>query len=109
MDFRKGVAWLLGGGDSSLQSWREAWRLSLKEVLSLTHQESELRWREDLLLLAGRRRVMDTLTSCSDVCLLPYFRAAVLSGQQEALLQTLDDSKSETCLGSSMVLSPCFC
>uniref|UniRef100_A0A3P8X4B2 L-fucose kinase n=1 Tax=Cynoglossus semilaevis TaxID=244447 RepID=A0A3P8X4B2_CYNSE len=91
VDFRKGVAWLLGGGDSSLQSWREAWRLSLKEVLSLTHQESELRWREDLLLLAGRRRVMDTLTSCSDVCLLPYFRAAVLSGQQEALLQTLDD------------------
>ncbi|XP_040893545.1 L-fucose kinase isoform X2 [Toxotes jaculatrix] len=85
-----GVSWLLGGS-GCLQRWREAWRLSLKEVLSLTHQEAELQWREELLFLAGRRRVFDALMSQSDVCLLPCFRAAVLGGQQGALLETLDN------------------
>ncbi|KAJ3596769.1 hypothetical protein NHX12_003170 [Muraenolepis orangiensis] len=84
-----GVAWLLGGAGTLVQ-WRGAWRLSLKELLSLTDQEAELRWREELLFLAGRRRVVDTLTSQSDACLLPLFRAAVLGGQQGALLRTLD-------------------
>ncbi|KAM4618901.1 L-fucose kinase isoform 2-T2 [Polymixia lowei] len=84
-----GVAWLLGGA-GSLQQWRQAWRLSLREVLSLTHQEAELQWREELLFLAGRRKVIDTLMSQSDVSLLPCFRAAVLGGQQGALLETLD-------------------
>uniref|UniRef100_A0A672HF50 L-fucose kinase n=1 Tax=Salarias fasciatus TaxID=181472 RepID=A0A672HF50_SALFA len=81
-----GVAWLLGGG-GRLQEWREAWRLSLREVLSLSHQEAELQWREELLLLAGRRGVTDALRSRSDACLLPCFRAAVLGGQQDALQQ----------------------
>nr|XP_020471477.1 L-fucose kinase isoform X2 [Monopterus albus] len=85
----EGVGWLLGGG-GCLQRWREAWRLSLKDVLSLTHQEVELQWREELLFLAGRRRVSDALRSRTDVCLLPCFRAAVLGGQQGALLETLD-------------------
>nr|XP_046249077.1 L-fucose kinase isoform X2 [Scatophagus argus] len=86
---QEGVGWLLGGG-GCLQRWREAWRLSLKEVMALTHQEAELRWREELLFLAGRRRVADVLRSRTDVCLLPCFRAAVLGGQQGALLETLD-------------------
>ncbi|XP_062276595.1 L-fucose kinase [Scomber scombrus] len=84
-----GVGWLLGGA-GCLRRWREAWRLSLKEVLALTHQEGELQWREELLFLAGRRRVTDALTSRTDVCLLPCFRAAALGGQQGALLETLD-------------------
>ncbi|KAF7224958.1 L-fucose kinase [Nothobranchius furzeri] len=84
-----GVGWLLGG-QGCLRRWREAWRLSLREVLSLTHQKAELQWREELLFLAGRRRVTDSLRSRSNVCLLPCFRAAVLGGQQEALLETLD-------------------
>ncbi|XP_059191686.1 L-fucose kinase [Centropristis striata] len=84
-----GVGWLLGGA-GCLQRWREAWRLSLKDVMSLTCQDAELQWREELLFLAGRRRVMDTLRSRTDVCLLPCFRAAVLGGQQVALLETLD-------------------
>ncbi|CAG5958481.1 unnamed protein product [Menidia menidia] len=84
-----GVGWLLGGA-GCLQSWREAWRLSLREVLSLTHQEAELLWREELQFLAGRRRVADALRGRSDACLLPCFRAVVLGGQQEALLETLD-------------------
>ncbi|XP_033823761.1 L-fucose kinase [Periophthalmus magnuspinnatus] len=86
-----GVAWLLGGGANGLQSWRDAWRLSLKEVMSLTHQEAELHWREELLYLSGRRRVRDALIGRSDVCLLPCFRAAVMGGQQGALLETLDN------------------
>lgn len=84
-----GVAWLLGGA-GCLRRWREAWRLSLREVLSLTHQEAELQWREELLFLAGRRRVRDALRSRTDACLLPCFRAAVLGGQQGALLEALD-------------------
>jgi len=88
-----GVGWLLGGA-GCLRRWREAWRLSLKEVMALTCQEAELQWREELLLLAGRRRVTDALRSRSDVCLLPCFRAAVLGGQQGALLQSLDSSES---------------
>ncbi|KAM6926054.1 L-fucose kinase [Lycodopsis pacificus] len=84
-----GVGWLLGGV-GCLRRWREAWRLSLKEVMSLTCQEAELQWREELLFLAGRRRVTDALRSHTDVCLLPCFRAAVLGGQQGALLETLD-------------------
>lgn len=67
--------------------------MSLKEVMSLTHQPLELRWREELLLLAGRRSVVDALWSRTDVCLLPCFRAAVLGGQQGALLETLDGSE----------------
>nr|XP_057931849.1 L-fucose kinase [Doryrhamphus excisus]XP_057931850.1 L-fucose kinase [Doryrhamphus excisus]XP_057931851.1 L-fucose kinase [Doryrhamphus excisus]XP_057931852.1 L-fucose kinase [Doryrhamphus excisus] len=90
VDMAGGVAWLLGG-EGCVHRWREAWRLSLKEVLSLTHQEAELQWREQLLFLAGRRQVTDALTSRSDACLLPCFRAAVLGGQQGALLDTLDN------------------
>lgn len=94
MGLEEGVGWLLaGGGGGGLQRWREAWRLSLKEVMSLSHQEAELQWREELLFLAGRRRVVDALRSRTDVCLLPCFRAAVLGGQQGALLQTLDSSE----------------
>uniref|UniRef100_A0AAQ4QDP6 L-fucose kinase n=1 Tax=Gasterosteus aculeatus aculeatus TaxID=481459 RepID=A0AAQ4QDP6_GASAC len=85
----EGVGWLLGGG-GCLQRWREAWRLSLKEVMLLTCQEAELQWREELLFLAGRRRVSDGLRSRTDICLLPCFRAAVLGGQQGKLLETLD-------------------
>lgn len=89
-----GVGWLLGGpGPGSLQMWREAWKLSLKEVMALTHQEAELQWREELLFLAGRRRVADALRNGTDVCLLPCFRAAVLGGQHRALLETLDKSE----------------
>lgn len=88
-----GVGWLLGAV-GCLRRWREAWRLSLREVLSLTQQESELKWREELLHLAGRRRVTDALMSRSNASLLPSFRAAVLGGQQEALLDTLDQSES---------------
>ncbi|XP_007567558.1 L-fucose kinase isoform X1 [Poecilia formosa] len=84
-----GVGWLLGG-PGCLQRWREAWRVSLREVLSLTHQEAELQWREELLFLAGRKRTADALQSRTDVCLLPCFRVAVQGGQQGALLETLD-------------------
>ncbi|CAL8260183.1 unnamed protein product [Merluccius merluccius] len=87
-----GVAWLLGGA-GKLEQWRGAWRLSLRELLSLSDQEAELRWREELLFLAGRRTVVDTLTNQSHASLLPCFRAAVLGGQQGALLQTLDSSE----------------
>ncbi|KAK2880635.1 L-fucose kinase [Channa argus] len=86
----RGVCWLLGGG-GCLRWWKEAWRLSLKEVLSLTYQEGELQWREELMFLAGRRRVFDALMSRTDICLLPCFRAAVLGGQQGVLLETLDN------------------
>uniref|UniRef100_A0A669DFA5 L-fucose kinase n=1 Tax=Oreochromis niloticus TaxID=8128 RepID=A0A669DFA5_ORENI len=89
-----GVAWLLGG-PGCLGGWRETWRLSLKEVLLLTHQETELQRREELLFLAGRRRVTDALRGRSDVCLLPCFRAAVLGGQQGALLEALDSSETD--------------
>ncbi|XP_077425220.1 L-fucose kinase isoform X2 [Vanacampus margaritifer] len=85
----EGVAWLLGGA-GCVRRWREAWRLSLKEVLSLTHQEAELHWRETLMHLAGRKRVRDVLIRQSDVCLLPCFRATVAGGQQGALLDVLD-------------------
>ncbi|RVE72163.1 hypothetical protein OJAV_G00058910 [Oryzias javanicus] len=85
-----GAGWLLGG-PGSLQRWRESWRLSLREVLSLTRQEAELQWREELLYLVGRKRVTDALRSRSNVCLLPCFRAAVLGGHQGALLETLDN------------------
>ncbi|XP_047241855.1 L-fucose kinase [Girardinichthys multiradiatus] len=84
-----GVGWLLGG-PGCLQRWREAWRVSLREVLSLTHQEAELQWREELLFLVGRRRMTDALRSHTDVCLLPCFKAAVQGGQQGVLLETLD-------------------
>lgn len=94
MGVEGGVSWLLGGpGPGSLQMWREAWKLSLKEVMALTHQEAELQWREELLFLAGRRRVADALCNGTDVCLLPCFRAAVLGGQHRALLETLDKSE----------------
>ncbi|XP_077452210.1 L-fucose kinase isoform X2 [Stigmatopora argus] len=88
-----GVAWLLaGGGDGEgARRWRRARRLSFREILSLTHQEAELRRREDLLFLAGRKRAGDALVRPSDVCLLPIFRAAVAGGQQGALLRLLDE------------------
>ncbi|XP_057692271.1 L-fucose kinase isoform X2 [Corythoichthys intestinalis] len=85
-----GAAWLLGRGGRA-RRWRRARRLSLKEVLSHTRQEAELRRREALLFLAGRKRVRDALIRPGQVCLLPIFRAAVAGGQQAALLGLLDE------------------
>ncbi|XP_030640456.1 L-fucose kinase [Chanos chanos] len=85
----EGVCWLLGG-QGSLESWRSAWRLSLREVLALTDQDGELRRREELFFEAARRRVSDTLKGHLDFSLLPSIRAAVLGGQQEKLLRMLD-------------------
>lgn len=96
MGLEGGVSWLLGGA-GSLQMWREAWKLSLKEVMALTHQEAELQWREELLFRAGRRRVAEALCHGTDVCLLPCFRAAVLGGQHRALLESLDNSEIHFC------------
>lgn len=59
----------------------------------LTHQEAELHWRDELLFRGGREMVVDALHGRKDVCLLPCFRAAVLGGQERALLETLDSSK----------------
>ncbi|XP_075884780.1 L-fucose kinase [Nelusetta ayraudi] len=84
------AGWLLAGDGDSFHRWRHAWRLSLKEVMSLTHQEAELRWRDELLFRVGRERVVDSLRGRQDACLLPCFRAVVLGGQQRALLETLD-------------------
>ncbi|XP_051548689.1 L-fucose kinase [Myxocyprinus asiaticus] len=84
-----GVCWLLGDA-GRLASWREAWRLSLRDILILTDQQMELQWREELFFSVGRRRSVDTLQGHTDLSLLPFFRAAALAGQQEALLQMLD-------------------
>uniref|UniRef100_A0AAR2J8J5 L-fucose kinase n=1 Tax=Pygocentrus nattereri TaxID=42514 RepID=A0AAR2J8J5_PYGNA len=89
----EGVSFLLGGSGSA-ESWRAAWRLSLREVLSLTDQQGELHWREELFFSAGRRRAEDTLKGHTDHNLLPSIRAAVLGGQQGELLQTLDSVAS---------------
>uniref|UniRef100_A0A3P8Z5B0 L-fucose kinase n=1 Tax=Esox lucius TaxID=8010 RepID=A0A3P8Z5B0_ESOLU len=89
-----GVCWLLGGA-GELEHWRAAWRLSLREVLYLTDQEGELRWKEVLFFQAGRRRVLDNLKSQSNSGMLPIFRAAVLGGQHTELLHTLDSSDQE--------------
>ncbi|KAL2093982.1 hypothetical protein ACEWY4_011294 [Coilia grayii] len=86
----EGVSWLASGGPGTLEWWRGTWRLSLREVLSLTDQEGELRWREELFFQAARRRATDTLRVHSDHSLLPSIRAAVLGGQQGELLSTLD-------------------
>ncbi|KAM6970127.1 L-fucose kinase [Aplochiton taeniatus] len=88
-----GVRWLLGGA-GSLEEWRGAWRLSLREALSLSDQEAELGRREELFFLSGRRRVVDALRGHSQRSLLACFRAAVLGGQQGALLTTLDQVAS---------------
>uniref|UniRef100_A0A672PDC4 L-fucose kinase n=1 Tax=Sinocyclocheilus grahami TaxID=75366 RepID=A0A672PDC4_SINGR len=85
----EGVCWLLGGA-GGLDSWREAWRLSLRDILILTDQQRELRWRENLFFSVGRRRAVDTLQGHMNLSLQPFFRAAALAGQQEELLQVLD-------------------
>lgn len=98
----EGLSFLLGGS-GSVDRWRAAWRLSLREVLSLTDQQEELRWREELFFSAGRRRAEDTLKGHTDHNLLPSIRAAVLGGQQEQLLQTLDSGK-ESWIGLNLML-----
>ncbi|XP_056595868.1 LOW QUALITY PROTEIN: L-fucose kinase [Triplophysa dalaica] len=85
----EGLSWLLGG-PGQLKNWREAWRLSLRDILILTDQQMELRWREELFFCMGRKRVVDTLQGHTDLSLLSFFRAAVLAGQHEELLRTLD-------------------
>lgn len=90
-----GVHFLLGGS-GNIKSWRSAWRLSLREVLSLTDQQRELQWREELLFSAGRRRAADTLKSHAAHNLLPCMRAAVLGGKQTELLNTLDSGEEKT-------------
>ncbi|XP_050955156.1 L-fucose kinase isoform X2 [Labeo rohita] len=85
----EGVCWLLGG-TGRLDNWREAWRLSLRDILILTDQQAELRWREELFFSVGRRIAVDTLQGHMGLSLLSFFRAAALAGQQEALLQALD-------------------
>ncbi|XP_053497718.1 L-fucose kinase isoform X1 [Ictalurus furcatus] len=90
-----GVRFLLGGS-GSIENWRSAWRLSLREVLSLTDQQRELQWREKLLFRAGRRRAADTLKSHAAHNLLPSMRAAVLGGKHTELLSMLDSVASSS-------------
>ncbi|XP_018608232.2 L-fucose kinase isoform X2 [Scleropages formosus] len=85
----EGVEWLLGG-TGSVKQWREAWRLSLREVLLCMDQQGELCWRDNLFLQAAQRRAVDALKARTDRSLLPSIRAAVLVGRQEELLETLD-------------------
>lgn len=89
-----GVHFLLGGS-GSIKSWRSAWRLSLREVLSLTDQKLELQWREKLLFSAGRRSAADTLKSHAARNLLPCMRAAVLGRRHRELLSTLDSGEEK--------------
>lgn len=89
-----GVRFLLGGS-GNIETWRSAWRLSLREVLSLTDQQHELQWQEKLLFSAGRRRAADTLKSHAAHNLLPSMRAAVLGGKHRELLSTLDSGKEK--------------
>ncbi|KAJ8343194.1 hypothetical protein SKAU_G00305230 [Synaphobranchus kaupii] len=107
----EGVEWLLGGaggGAWEAERWRAAWRLSLREVLSCTDQQGALRWREELFYRAARRRAGDALRGRTDRSLLPSIRAAVLGGQQEALLRTLDSvaAVSSEDLGAGRPLTP---
>lgn len=88
----EGLGWLLGG-PGQLKNWREAWRLSLRDILILTDQQMELRWREELFFNVGRKRVVDTLRGHTDLSLLPFFRAAALASQHEELLRTLDSGE----------------
>lgn len=93
-----GVRFLLGAS-GSIESWRSAWRLSLREVLFLADHQRELEWREELLFSAGRRKAADTLKSHAAHNLLPCIRAAVLGGRHMELLSTLDsgEEKIEHC------------
>lgn len=100
----EGVCWLLGGA-GGLDSWKEAWRLSLRDILILTDQQTELRWREELFFSVGRRRAVDTLQGHTDLNLLAFFRAAALSGQQEALLQALDSGEEQKMRNGSHLLT----
>ncbi|KAJ8249080.1 hypothetical protein GJAV_G00230970 [Gymnothorax javanicus] len=85
----EGVGWLLGGA-WGVEQWRGSWRLSLREVLSCADQQRELLWREELFFHAARRRAGDALKGRTNRGFLPGIRAAVLGGQQEALLRMLD-------------------
>lgn len=100
----EGVCWLLGG-TGRLDNWREAWRLSLRDILILTDQQAELRWREELFFSVGRRIAVDTLQGHMGLSLLSFFRAAALAGQQEALLQALDSGKEQKMRNALHVLS----
>ncbi|KAI5614886.1 L-fucose kinase [Silurus asotus] len=90
-----GIRFLLGS-PGSIEDWRSAWRLSLREVLSLTDQQSELQWREEMLFSAARRRAVDTLKGHKSHNLLPCMRAVVLGGRHSDLLSTLDSVASES-------------
>ncbi|KAF7701866.1 hypothetical protein HF521_001149 [Silurus meridionalis] len=90
-----GIRFLLGS-PGSIEDWRSAWRLSLREVLSLTDQQSELQWREEMLFSAARRRAVDTLKGHKSHNLLPCMRAVVLGGRQSDLLSTLDSVALES-------------
>ncbi|XP_062849858.1 L-fucose kinase [Trichomycterus rosablanca] len=89
----EGVSFLLCGSGNT-ESWRSAWRLSLREVLSLTDQQEELQWREQLMFSAGQRRAVEALKNHTNLNLLPLIRAAVLQGRHEELLSTLDSVAS---------------
>ncbi|XP_066524205.1 L-fucose kinase isoform X2 [Hoplias malabaricus] len=91
----EGVSLLLGGSGSA-DNWRAAWRLSFKEIMSLTDQQGELEWRQEVFFIAGQRRAEDALKCHTNENLLPFIRAAVLNGKQEELLQTLDSVASDS-------------
>lgn len=100
----EGVCWLLGGAGVR-DSWKEAWRLSLRDIVMLTDQQTELRRREELFFSVGRRRAVDALQGHTDLNLLPFFRAAALASQQEALLQALDQGEEQKMRNGSHLLT----
>ncbi|KAL4234744.1 hypothetical protein ACF0H5_006386 [Mactra antiquata] len=80
-----------------LRRWRSCWRLSLKDIHSLTDLQIELESRRKLFYTVGQYDIMKALRQQENKGFRVLYNSAVIDGYTDMLLNTLDSVGEESC------------
>ncbi|KAM7427970.1 hypothetical protein ABFA07_020984 [Porites harrisoni] len=96
------ILWLAYTGVSEvtdqrkINRWRSSLRLSLEDIMRTIDTNSEFCWKKKLWFEIGKTEVVNTLTSCSSNCILPFFKSCAKEGFDGQILEVLDQVACST-------------
>ena len=76
--------------NNSCFRWRSSLRLSLEDIMRTIDTNAEFCWKKNLWFEIGKTGVVNTLTSCSSNCILPFFKSCAKEGFDSQILEVLD-------------------
>ena len=76
--------------NNSCVRWRSSLRLSLEDIMRTIDTNAEFCWKKKLWFEIGKTEVVNTLTSCSSNCILPFFKSCAKEGFDSQILEVLD-------------------